>query len=293
MLRFGAVQQKMRVKRLKNNEYIKEEGIWVRNPYCPGKPFDVNSLAKGDSDVFLKNEMENTRRPHLQMDEFRELAADKVVIVSDGYNWARNQFYLGGLPNKAIRVIGVNGSLSRWEMVGDSAKIKRTMSFYVANNPYPECMGYLPRSHRYYPNIVASARTYPGFLAAYKNQPYLYRPTNDFDYAGFGGSEISMILDDYRNPICAALSLTVRMGAKKIVLLCCDESFEEDRPGSVKMENGLFQYPQQIKCQKVIDKQIFWLRKNGVEVRDCSSGVKLNNAEYINPEGLVDFFEKD
>lgn len=283
----------MRVKKLKNNEYVKEEGLWIRNPYCSGRPFDVNSLSKLEPDLLLRNEMDNVRSPHLQMDEFSELSMDKVVIVSDGYDWANKQLLLGDIPNKIVKVLGVNGSLSLWSMVGDSATVKRTMSFYVANNPYPECMGYLPRSHRYYPNIIASTRTYPGFISAYKNQPYLYRPTGDFDYSGFGWGEISMVLDDYRNPICAAISLAARMGAKKIALLCCDESFEDERPGAVKMENGLFQYPQQIKCQKIIDKQLFWLGKNGVEIRDCSSGIKLKNAKYINPEGLKDFFEKD
>lgn len=283
----------MRLKRLKNNEYVKEEGLWIRNPYSSGKPFDINSLSRDEPNLFLQNEMENTRRPHLQMDEFSEMSTEKVVIVSDGHDWANRQFVLGDISNKSVRVLGVNGSLSGWRMVGDSAKIRRTMSFYVANNPYPECMGYLPRSHKYYPNIIASTRTYPGFLSAYKNQPYLYKPTGDFDYSGFGGNDISMILDDYRNPVCAAISLATKMGVKKLALLCCDESFEDERPGSVKMENGLFQYPQQIKCQKIIDKQIFWLRSQGVEVQDCSSGIKLNNAKYINPEGLRDFFEKD
>jgi len=247
----------MRVKKLKNNEYIKEEGLWIRNPYCSGRPFDVNSLAKEEPDLLLRNEMENVRRPHLQMDEFSELSMEKVVIVSDGYDWSNRQFVLGDIPNRTIKVLGTNGSLSRWLMVGDTAKLKRTMSFYVVNNPYLECLGYLPRSHKYYPNIIASTRTHPGFLSAYKNQPYLYKPTGDFDYSGLGGAEISMILDDYRNPICASISLAAKMGAKKIALLCCDESFEDDRPGAIKMENGLFQYPQQIKCQKIIDRQLF------------------------------------
>ena len=283
----------MRIKRLKNNEYIKEEGVWVRNPYCAGKPFDVNSLARQELDLFLRNEMGNARLSHLQMDEFDEASMEKVVIVSDGYGWDQTQFVLGEISNKLARVVGVNGSLAKWAMVGDSAKVRRTMAFYVANNPYPECMGYLPRKHRYYPNIVASTRTCPEFLSAYKNQPYLYRPTGDIDYSGFGGCEINMVLDDYRNPVCAAISLAAKRGVKKLALLCCDESFEEERPGSEKMDNGLFQYPQQIKCQKIIDKQIFWLRKQGVEICDCSSGIKLNNAKYINPGGLMEFFEKD
>lgn len=283
----------MRVKKFKNNEYILEQGVWVRNPFKEAREVDINSLAKEESILFLKNEFENIRTSYLQMDDDFDLRMDKVVIASDGYGWEERQLCLGLLSNKDVKTIGVNGSLARWTMVGDGAKYKRTMTFYLVNNPYPECMGYLPRSHNYYPNIVASVRTYPKFLGSYRNQPFLYNPTPDADYCGVCQKEVNSTLDDYRNPICAAISLAVKRGAKKILLLCCDESFKEERPGAEKMSNGMFQYPQQIKCQRIIDKQLYWLKAGGVEVADCSSGIELANATYIEPEGVCKFFDKD
>lgn len=283
----------MRIKKYRNNEYVLEEGVWVRNPFREAKPLDINSLAQVESALFLKNELQNIRTSYLQMEDDMDLSMEKVVVASDGYRWNERQFSLGSLSNKDVKVIGVNGSLAHWAMVGDAAKVKRTMTFYLANNPYPECMGYLPRSHRYYPNLVASTRTYPKFIKEYKNQPFLYNPTPDADYSGFGFRDVNAVLDDYRNPVCAAISLAVKRGAKKILLLCCDESFEEDRPGSERLGNGLFQYPQQIKCQKIVDRQIFWLREAGIKVGDCSSGIELTNATYIKPEGVVDFFDKE
>jgi len=283
----------MRVKRIKNNEFVLEEGVWIRNPFCESKPLDINSLAKSESSLLLQNESDNLRRPYMQIDEAMDLSFENVVIVSDGHLWEERQLALGDLPSKQVKVLGVNGSLSKWRMVGDGATIKRTMAFYVVNNPYPECMGYLPRYHRYYPNLISSTRTFPGFLREYKNEPYMYRPTQDLDFSGAGFGDVNAVIDDYRNPVCAAISIAAKRGAKKIALMCCDESFEEGRPGSERMENGLYQYPQQIKCQKIIDKHLFWVRSAGIDVVDCSSGLKMNNARYIDAEGLRKFFERN
>ena len=101
-----------------------------------------------------------------------------------------------------------------------------------------------------------------------------------------------MVLDDYRNPVCAAISYCVKRGVKKLALFCCDESFEDERPSAQRMGNGLHQYPQQVKSQKIIDKQLYWLRSRGVEIVDCSSGVEYENAAYIEAEDLPNFFDK-
>lgn len=281
----------MRIKKSRNNEYVLAEGVWVRNPFCESRALDINSLGGDEIPLFLKNEGQNSKSSHMEMEDMVGVAMESVVIASDGHGWAERQKVLAGLPNALVKVVGVNGSLARWNMVGESAPLKRTMTFYVVNNPYPECMSFLPSRHRYYPNLVASTRTYPGFLEAYKGQPYVYQPTPDLDYSGVWGAGAT--LDDYRNPICAALSLAVRCGARRVLLLCCDEAFEDERPGAVRMGNGLFQYPQQIMCQRIIDRQLFWLRRAGVSVADCSSGIEYDNAEYIDFEGVESFFGKE
>jgi hypothetical protein len=282
----------MRIKKFRNNEYVLAEGVWVRNPFKTTKPLDLNSLHKKESLDLLGNEIENMKTSSVQMDSLNKIEVDNLVICSDGYGWKDRQYVLSKLSSKIVKVIGVNGSLSKWEMAGEEAKAKRTMTFYLANNPYRDCMAYLPRTHKYYPNLVASSKTFPNFLRSYRSEPYLYKATNDLDYSG-AKSDISLFLDDYRNPICAALSLGVFLGAKKIMLLCCDESFEDERPNAVRMKNGLYQYPQQIMCQKIIDKQFYWLKKNGVKIADCSSGIEYENAEYIDLEGVESFFSEN
>lgn len=281
----------MRIKKFKKNEYIEAEGIWIRNLCIDADPVDVNSLGKKEIELFLNNEIKNLNVSNMQLDELDQVSLDNLIIFSDGYKWKEKQFVLGAISNQLVKTIGVNGSLAKWEMVGENAEIKRTMTFYLANNPYPECISYLPKKHRYYPNLIASTKTNPEFIKNYRSEPLLYKSTKDVNYSGIGSEEGYMRLDDYRNPICAALSFAWKKRSRKIVLFCCDEAFEDERPGSIKMKNGLYQYPQQIMCQKIIDKQIFWLKKAGVEVVDCSSGIEYENAEYICSDNLLDFFE--
>lgn len=279
----------MRVKKHKNNEYLYAEGFWVRNPYLNVSPFDLNDLFVGEMETFLGNETENLKSPCLHSDEFGESSSENVIICSDGYGWEEIQEVLAEIPNKNAKVVGINGSLKRWRMVAGLSEKKRVMSAYFVNNPYKECLSYLPNRHRYYPSLVASTRTNHEFMRKYLEKPTFYRPTGDGSYSGIP-REGCMVLDDYRNPLCGAISYCVRKRVRKLALLCCDESFSEERPGSDRLPNGLFQYPQQIRSQRVVDVQLHWLRSAGVEVVDCSSGIEYKNAPYIKPEELASFF---
>lgn len=280
----------MRIKKNKKNEYILAENVWVRNLCLNLEPFDINHLGKDELKLFLNNETENKKVSSLQIEDIDQVNMENVIICSDGFGWLERQKILGSIPNSLVKTICVNGSLKKWLMVGEKAEIKRTITFYLVNNPYKECIGYLPKQHRYYPNLIASTKTYPGFFKEYKNEPYFYQSPKNELYSGVRGDYIK--IDDYRNPICASISLAWKRGVKKLALFCCDDSFEDERPGSIKMENGLYQYPQQIMSQKIIDKQLYWLSQAGVQIADCSSGIKYENAEYINIENLVSFFEK-
>lgn len=283
----------MRIKKYKNNEYIQADGIWVRNLCKNAESIDINSLCKDEMGLFLNNEQENSKLSSLHLDDLYEVKMHNAIIFSDGYNWDSRQKILASISNKIVKTIGVNGSLARWSMVGQESELQRTMSFYLANNPYRECMGYLPRRHRYYPNIVASIKTHPEFLKKYDSQPFFYMASKEFNYSGFENDSEFIRLDDYRNPICGAISLAWKLGVKRLALLCCDEAFVDERPNSIKMPNGLYQYPQQILCQKIIDKQLYWLKMAGVEIADCSSGIEYENAEYIDLEQLPSFFSKE
>lgn len=283
----------MRIKKFKNNEYVFCDGIWVRNFCKTSSPLDINSISPEDIEILLQNELLNARTSGLQLDDLNSVEMRNLIIISDGYGWNEKQFVLGGIPNTLAKTIGVNGSLAKWKMVGEKSEVQRTMTFYLVNNPYGECMGYPPKKHRYYPNLIASTRTNPDFFAQYKSLPFFYRPSRNINYSCSAHDQNLMTLDDYRNPVCAAISFAWKKGVKNLVLFCCDESFEDERPGSVRMDNGLYQYPQQIMCQNVIDGQLSWLKKAGVRVADCSSGIKYKNAEYIESDQIRNFFENE
>lgn len=281
----------MRIKKQNKNKYIlTKENIWVRD-LCDNtsKQIDINNLYHKETNLWLNNEFENLKRPILDLPE---ITFENLIICSDGYDWKEKQKILGKISNHDAKIIGTNGSLAKWDMVGDQAETKRGMLFYLVNNPYSDCLSYLPKKHNYYPNIIASLRTNPDFIKKYRNEFHFYKPTSDQNYSGHPNL-VNLVLDDYRNPICAALSLSWKLGVKKILLFCCDEAFIDKREGAEQMENGLYQYPQQIMSQNIIDKQLYWLKQNDVEIFDHSSGIKYENAAYIDVDDIFRLFSKE
>ena len=280
----------MRIKKFKKNEYIFCDGIWVRNPYCNYESVDINDLYPEEKNLCLENEHVNSTKFKVEFPD--NVQYENVIICSDGYDWKSKQKFLAEIPNEAAKIFGTNGALSNWEMLGRKpGDLKRGMAFYVVNNPYKECNKYLPSKHSYFPSIVASTRTYPEFIKNYRNEIYFYNPPNSLNYS-CNANKVNFYLDDYRNPICAALSLANVVRARNIILFCCDEAFEDERPNSIKMPNGLYQYGQQILAQKLIDKQLYWLKKKDIKIFDHSSGIKYENAEYIDLESMLSFFQR-
>ena len=77
------------------------------------------------------------------------------------------------------------------------------------------------------------------------------------------------------------------------MLFCCDNSFDQERPSSVKLENGLWTYEQHIKTDQIIDTLLYWFSERKIQVSNFSSGTNLNNATYIKTEEEVkEFFEE-
>ena len=280
----------MRIKKHKKNEYsLSKDGIWVRNLCSKEKNFDINYLYKEDKEICLENEYQNIKG--IKNINFNNFHSD-VIICSDGFKWNKKQFALSEIPNSKARVIGTNGSLREWQMVGSLSDKKRVMNYYFINNPYKEALSYLPTKHAYYPPVISSLRTHPEFINAYRDKDVSWYSPPEEDNYSIPKNRVQTFLDDYRNPICGAVNLAYRIGAKRIFLFCCDEAFKDHRDASIEMHNGLYQYPQQIMSQNILDKQFYWLNKNNVEIFDCSSGIKYENATYITEEELISFFQR-
>jgi hypothetical protein len=264
------------------NEYLLTESLWVRNFTKDAVPLiDINRLnSMEDYRLFHENELENFKKRYTKIDS-ENISRKKIVIISDGFKFDERHLAVDNLP-KDITIIATNGALRKW-------KSKKPVSFYVVNNPFEECTNFLP-DVKNVPRCIASTRTNPRFLTAYKGIIHVYSPVSDDKYAGPKFNP-QFRIDDYRSPICAAIGLAYRFGVERLLLLCCDDSFEEYRPASVGLNNGLFCYPQHILSQKVIDANLYWLSQTGAEISNYSSGIDLVNAKYIQEGEVENFFE--
>ena len=276
----------MRIRKKHRNQYARAGDVWVRNPCTKATPHDINNMARGDEAMFLRNEIANVKRQHMLFGDFQW---QNIVIVSDGYDFKRKQEILAAIPNKNMKIICVNRALAKWHMLG-SSELQRGISLYVTNNPHIECLSYLPK-HGYWPNLLASSRTNSDFIDKYEGELFFYEPSKNENYSAPFESELQ--LDDYRNSICASISLACRLKAQKVLLFCCDDSFEDERPAAIQLDNGLWSYPQQIKAQSIIDAQLGWLAQSEIEVRSHSSGANYKNAAYIQAEDIMQFFSQE
>lgn len=279
----------MRTKKKNYNEYrILDEEVWVRNFTLPeSPPVDQNEdmYTPDDLSLCLLNETQNykMRLPQIGAEQIKY---DKVVIISDGYNFNKKKEVLMSLP-RDVAIIGTNNVLNWWTI----GRRSRPMTYYICNNPYTQCMRFLPKNKMYYPPCIASVRTNASFIREYLQKMgliYLYTPVSTKNYSGLNHGTTRYAVDDYRNPVCAAISLAYRFGVKKLLLFCHDDCFAENRPAAILAENNLWAYPQQQIANHIIDAQLSWLTQ--VQCGYNAEGLKLNNASYIPVDQVLEFF---
>jgi len=285
----------MRIKKTLNNEYLLTPSkVWVRNFAKPKVSFvDINRHLYSNTDyqLYMENESFSHQEKYLRIDN-EDVTLEKIAIISDGYGFEEKQKILAKI-DKTVAIIAVNGGLAKWNLTSKTTPTdqRRRINFYLTNNPYRESLSDLPKE-RFFPRCIASSRTYPDFLSKYKGDIFTYIPTNTQNYAG-NRIQPSYKIDDYRNPVCASIGLAYRFGVRKLLLFCCDASFDDYRPASIKLDNGLYAYEQQLMSQHIIDGNLHWLKQEGVEIADHSSGTNYNNAVYINEDRIVSFFEEE
>jgi hypothetical protein len=278
----------LRIKKHSNgNSYLlTEAGYWIRNPCHSVNPIDINALTHSDDySLLLENEAKN-KRFNLGAVDVASINYPYCLIVSDGYNFDKYHLLIESLPPK-VAVLAVNKTLAKW-------RVNHKINYYITNNPYPEAMMDFPR-HRYFPACIASSKTYWSFVEHYLKvggMVYKYLPVQEERYRHTENDKL--MIDDYRNPICAAINLAYQFGANKIFLLCCDDSFEGKRPGAKELKNGLYTYPQQIVAHQVIDGNLYWLKHHDffkIAIGYHSHGPDYQNAEYIKEDGILQFFK--
>jgi hypothetical protein len=97
-------------------------------------------------------------------------------------------------------------------------------------------------------------------------------------------------IDDYRSPLCAALNIANFFQSSNILLLSCDNAFADERPGSEKLENNMYSYPQHKISQEIVDTMAFFMKRENPEIKigDCSNGWKYDNISNIS--NVSEFF---
>jgi len=277
--------------RNRNNYLLTKSGLWVRDFNQKCSPVDLNRFIDRSEYKFLMENEIDIRSQHIPEigSEFLPTLS-KVLIVSDGYRFNEERDLLHKLPAD-VCIIGTNRSLAKWH-VDSEGIVKRRMDFYFVNNPYQQCMSYLPL-HTYRPRCVCSVRTYPKFIKRYKGTCFYYVPTGNKAFGTKMG--ISHLLDDYRNPICGAICLARRCKVRRLALFCCDDAFRDERPAAVSLPNNLWMYPQHAVTHEVIGGLFHWLKDQedlDIKIADHSSGPNYDNAPYIEADSLLEFFDE-
>jgi hypothetical protein len=267
--------------RNKNDYCLSRSGHWVRDFTKPlSRPLDINNLIPiSDMTIMLQNETSNHGRIYQNI-ESENINHPKILIIGDGYAFEEVQESLKDLPTDVI-IMGVNGTLNRW-------KSSKRINYYIINNPYEESLLYLQNTKNL-PKCIASTRTYSNFLKDYKGLTFTYAPVIDEVYSGIR-TECSSFIDDYRNPICAAISLSYKFKVKKLMIMSVTELYKEERPGMRKTKDDLWIYPQQEMALSLIDANFYWLQKAKIDVGYNDKGSDYEFATYISTDTIRRFF---
>jgi len=248
-----------------NNEYFKIEDIWVRN-FLKKKaiPLDLNRFFKEEEiKLIIDNEIKNSKMnlTNLYQENFNY---EKAIIISDGYGFEKHIDLIESLPPRTC-LITVNLAAKLW-----NAKVLPT--FMLISNPDYSCKSQMPI--RVFPRLLASRRTNNDFLSNYKNLVYLYDVVPDEWYQSPNSKASDLFIDEYRNPICAALGLCNYFGVNKIFLGYCADAYTEERAGTVKIQDGFYNYPQQNLANKIIDASLLWYKLGVPGLKVFHTGVE-------------------
>lgn len=249
-----------------SNEYLKVGDYWVRNFYGESlKAKDVNNFYYNvDIKYIIDNEMKNSnmRHPYLEMELFRKYK--RTIIFSDGYDFEKNHKLFDRISPDVL-CIAVNQAARFWNAASFP-------DFLLINNPDEVCLTGMPVSK--FPALIASRKTCNRFLQNYKNIIYIYDSVSDEYYESQVSKNSEFHLDDYRNPICAAISLASKFVRGDIYLAFCSTAYKEKRDGMSEIDQGIYQYGPQSLADKMVDGNLFWYRIGNGSSKIFHTGVK-------------------
>ena len=256
------------------NEYIGVEEYWIRNFGKPSvSPIDINNLYD-DKEIYIliDNELKNSKinMPNLLEENF---SFDNVLIINDGFGFDKHADLLSDLTDDWC-VICIRNAARYWQAV-------KFPDFLLVQNPFNTCLSQMP--DRQFPKLIVSRRTNTRFVVGYRNVKYVYDAVCDRKYQSPYAKASKTYIDEYRNPICAAIGCAFNFNAKNIFLAYCSDAYKETRPGSIEISENLFCYPQQVLANKIVNANLFWQKFTNINCNIFYTGVKnsFTFAKYL------------
>lgn len=263
------------------NEYLKCENYWIRNFAGTNvNPVDVNKFFRQEEVSYLvDNEVRNSnhRYPVLEPELFNRFK--DVLIVGDGLGFDQHKLFKMARPN--LCCITVNSAARFWQA-------SLPIEFLIVNNPSSTAMNGLPiRNH---PKLIANRKTHYPFIKNYKNIIYLYDSVADEEYQTSMSKNSDLHLDDYRNPICAAISLAHKYCKGNLYLAFCSSGYPEEKDGAIKVDENFYQYPAQKTADSIVDGNLFWYNFANRDSKIFHTGIK-NTLKFSKYLDVNDFIE--
>lgn len=267
-------------KDINQNEYMKIGKYWVRNFSVPTiKEIDINNFYYDiNLQEIIQNELENTRLKNelLEKDLFNRYR--NFLIVSDGYGFENHKLF--DSIRSDVCIIATNQAARLWES-------KRLPDFFLINNPDPSCMVAMPV--RIFPKLIASRKTHNKFLRSYPNGLHFYDAVPDGYYKSPFNDTSEIHIDDYRNPICAAIGLSFKFGQGNLFLAFCSPAYKNKKDGMVDLGDNLHNYPAQRTADEIIDANLFFYKFGRPRFDIFYTGYKncFKFSKYLEVENFV------
>lgn len=276
------------IKYYNNDEYLNldiESNFFIRN-FCSDKNvfLDIDDYYyENDIKIINENIIINKNKLNSSINSKKYNKKNIAIIFGDGKNW--NEIDKDIFDINAIK-IGVNRSL---------LKHCENLNIYISNNPYHNSIECIPNFIKKFPDGLFTYKTSHKFIKKYKGCKYGYNiPNLSNNKIRLNPFNHKLCLEDHRNPYLAALSLCYFLEVDIVILVSCENSFIEQVPGSIYIDEGVYMYPQHIYNLSMISAGAYWLNNIGKKVLFYNSNIKIiehmksyckkNIYKYINGE---------
>lgn len=257
---------------------LSKNGYWVRNFFSDIGDYkfdyynhDIKELT--NNEIMIKS----LNIPSIDKEIIR---TEKIAIISSGTDIENCRNIIKKLINKKYFLLGVNDILNKGIFP----------NYYINCDTTNYCIRHIPKKARILPQLIVSSKSCAEFVKLYKSKGsvYYYIPTMNSKYNLKNKS--SYTIDDYRDPICAAINFASRWSTD-IVLISPQNFFKEMKDGMEKIDDNKYIYPQQKISHYFADSLCYWAKEEGgCDISVVSTGMKYENANNLSIEQAEELY---